>query len=277
MAENELNTLEVTGEQPPIETLKPSEPEPTTEEKPVDTVPDATNLQGDIEALEARRKKAEQAAREAEEKATYWRRQKAQERADYFRGQQKPPETPTTPAQSGPPKVDDFDDYNDFVRAQADFAVEQKKRQWDAEQAQKAENEARQQKMANLQERINEGFTKYDDFEEIAMDQTVPITPAVMEILAESEAPADVAYYLGKNRTQAIAISRMTPTAAARAIAKIEAEISANPAPPPKKTTSAPPPIKPLGSGPAAITKDPRKMSQAEYEEYRRQQGARMF
>jgi hypothetical protein len=111
----------------------------------------------------------------------------------------------------------------------------------------------------------------------VALAQTVPITPMVMEALAETENPADIAYYLGKNQPKAVAISRMTPIAAARAIAQIEASLSGTPPQPPtKKTTTAPPPIKPVGSS-NTVTKDPEKMTQAEYEAYRLAQGAKRF
>lgn len=275
MSENEL-AQEAIGEQPPIPSGDEQPPAPADEppgETPVDEPPDPAAVKAEIEALEARRKKAE-------EDAKYWRQEKAKARADYFRDRQKPDQPPAAsePETLKPPDPNDFDDYNDFVKAQTDFTVEAKKRQWDKEQADQADNKAYQDKMITLQEKIDQGYEKYDDFEEIALDNTVPITPTVMDILAESEMPADVAYYLGKNRTTAISISKMTPVAAARAIAKIETEIAASPPdPPPKKTTSAPPPIKPVGSGSAAITKDPSKMTQAEYEAWRNEQGARRF
>ena len=112
----------------------------------------------------------------------------------------------------------------------------------------------------------------------MALAETVPITSMVMEALAETENPADIAYYLGNNRTECIAISKMTPMAASRAIAKLETKLAGSaPAPKPtKKTTSAPPPIKPVGSS-NTVGKDPEKMTQAEYEAWRESQGARRF
>jgi len=77
---------------------------------------------------------------------------------------------------------------------------------------------------------------------------------------------------------EGVAISRMTPVKAARAIAQLEAKLAANPAPPPKKTTNAPPPIKPLGtSATAGISKDPDKMTVKEFEAWRLSQGAKKY
>jgi len=276
--DNELNTLPAAAEPqaPPPDAPPAEEPQIATapETTPPGTVneePDPASMKAEIEELAKKKQKAEEDAR-------YWRQQKSQARAEYFRDRQKPADSqPAAASELSKPKADDFDDYNDYVDALTDYKVEVKKRAWDQEAANKAANETYQQKQARLQEKINEGFTKYDDFEEVALENSVPITPMVVEILAESDAPADVAYYLGKNRTEAIAISRMTPIAAARAIAKIENQLAATPRQPTKTTTSAPAPIKPIGSGPAAISKNPEKMTQAEYEAWRTSQGARRF
>ena len=270
MSDNELNTL-VTGEQPPLDEI------PTTPDEPVDPVdehidetPDAAALQADIAKLEEQRKKAEEQAR-------YWRQQKAEARAEYFKSR-KPdePQTPSAPVDLKEPRETDFDDYSDYTKALTDYRVEVKQREWIEQQKQQKQNIQYQARMTKLQEGINSGYAKYDDFEEVALSQTVPITPAIAEILAETDNPADVAYYLGKNRTEAVSISRMTPVGAARAIAKIETKLEAGQQPA-KTTTQAPKPIKPIGSGPSEMQKNPEDMSQAEYEKWREEQGARRY
>ena len=287
--DNELNTLEITGEAPPVEAIEqpPAEEAPPAEEKPAedappqpDDAPDPAALQADIEKLKKQREKAEADAK-------YWRQEKARRRAEYFRDRQPEPQPAqaTPPAAEAPPQPqqDDFDDYNDFVRAeaqwQADRAAEARIRAWEKEQTDRAQNQAYQHKMESLQEKINAGYERFDDFEEVALDQTVPITAVVMDVLSECEDPAGVAYHLGKNRAEAVQISRMTPIAAARAIAKIESELAAQTAAPPKKTvSSAPPPVRPVsGGGSTSPTKDPDKMTQAEFEAMRNEQGARPY
>jgi hypothetical protein len=99
----------------------------------------------------------------------------------------------------------------------------------------------------------------------------------IQEILAETDNPADVAYYLGKNQAKTIAIGRMTPIAASRAIAQIEAEITVAPvAKTNNTTTNAPPPIKPVGSS-NMVGKDPEKMTPPEFNAWRESQGAKRF
>ena len=272
MADNEL--ADVVGDVPDIPAEAPAAAEPESapvETPPIDEAPDPESLQGDIEKLQEQRKKAE-------EDAQYWRRQKADARADYFKNREPAPQQPAAATQAARPNPDDFDDYNDYVDKLTDYKVDQKKASWDREQTEKEQSATHSNKMQNLQEKINAGFQRYDDFEDVALAQTVPITPMITEILAETEEPADIAYYLGKNHTKAIAIGRMTPIAATRAIAQIEAELSGQ-QPVTKQTnkiTNAPPPIKPVGSS-NTVTKDPEKMTQAEYEAYRLGQGAKKF
>ena len=270
--ENELNALdEVQGEVPAIPADEPAPdaadaaPE---EEKVIDEAPDPATLKAEIKDLQEKKEAAKEAA-------TKWRKEKAAARADYFKTRQEPAPVQPEAVEPSRPDPDNFDDYNDYVEKLTDWKVDQKTKQWDRDQAAKTDDVAYQEKMVRLQGKIDEGFTKYDDFEEVALAETVPITPMIQDVLAETENPADVAYYLGKNRTECIAISKLTPIAAARAIARIETKLEGgNPAPNPKKTTNAPPPIKPVGSS-NTVNKDPEKMTQAEYETWRASQGAR--
>ncbi len=244
-------------------------------EETVNQPPDPAAIKAETDRLEVVRKKAE-------EDAHYWRKQKAEARAEYFKSRgETPPQAAKPPEDLGigpEPKQENFDDYQKFLDAKIGFEVNKAKIQWDREQVRKNADVERQKKMETLQEKINLGFQEYPDFEEVALDNTVPITPLVMDILSDCDNPHKIAYYLGRNRAEAIQISRMTPIQAAKAIAKIEVEIakagippSANP-----KIPGAPPPIKPVGPS-HSITKDPEKMTQREFEEWRKSQGARRF
>ena len=281
---NELNTntLEPTGDEISVSTEPEpvtTEPEPvSTEEAPaepeptVDATPDPAALHADIEALEARRK-------EAEEKALYWRKQKAAERAAYFKGRQEEPPTPAPEPEPAmvAPREEDFENYNEFMDAKVNFSVQQERQKWDLEAQEKERSREYQKIQAEFDVKFNRGFEKYPDFEEVALSETVPITTAVKEILTTCEYPEDVAYFLGKNRQEAIRISHLTPLAAAREIAKIEIQIANTPSAPTKKTTKAPDPIKPVGGGDTHPTKDPNKMTQAEYNAWRESQGAKPY
>lgn len=288
-----INNLPKTEEAPPVVPAPEKPPEAKAEqplskagerlpEGMVDEPPDPGALKAEVERLQ-------EVKRKAEEDARYWRQQKAEARADYFRDRDRgvQPQSPAPPPADIPgmapePKAADFTDYDQYVKALTDHRVQMARAQWEIEGQRKAQQEAAQKRQENLKAKLQEGFQHYPDFEEVAFDRTAShITPMVVDILAECDHPADLAYYLAKNRVEGVAISRMTPLQAARAIAKLEDKILAtrgtpNPEPTNKPITKAPPPITPVG-GNAPVSKDPEKMTQKEYEAWRRSQGARPF
>lgn len=274
--------VETPPEQPPQEPLAT---EPAAQ--PVDNPPDPASLDPEVKRLQEVRDKARM-------DAEYWRKEKAQARADYFKSRQEPgvpyspPRTTPQPGEPKSPNQEDFDDYkkyqdahSKYVQDLVDYRTTQKIRSWETELTQRSAQVQYQQKMSSLQERLNEGFQKFGDFEEVALSETVPINNLIVEVLSESESPADVAYYLGKNRAEAIQISRMTPVGAARAIARIEMALKQNPFPttpnnPLRKVTNAPPPPKPVGSF-NSVGKDLEKMSQKEFESEMERRTGRRF
>jgi len=167
------------------------------------------------------------------------------------------------------PKLDDFETHEEYQAAMVDYRVDKKL----------AEHQATartQQSEAGLQgfisDLVNQGREKYQDFAKVAEVQTVPLTQGMLEIMQDLDNPADVAYYLGKNLKECTAISTMSPVQAARALTKIEgkvaAALTAAPTPTKPRVTKAPAPINPV-SGSHVVTKEPEKMTQAEYEAWR--------
>jgi len=248
--------------------------------KTVDEAPQVSpEIQAELDRLNAKKLELEKAAQTAEERAIYWRKQKAEARAEYFKGDRREPDRPPAPQEPavdvGPaPRKEDFEDYDKFMDATADYRAKLQIAQWRRDEEAKSHQTESKKKLDGLLEKLNKGYEKYPDFEEIARDPSVPITPVIVDILAESEIPEDVAYYLGKNRGEAIRLSRMTPIAAAKEVARIEMELTKTN--PEIKITKAPPPIKPIGSG-ETVTKEADKMTQKEYEQWRNSQGARRF
>ena len=239
----------------------------------IDEAPDPAKLESEIEHLRKIREKAE-------EDAAYWRRQKAEARADYFKSKDAPQPAAEQAGVGPEPKPESFESYDDYVKELTQYQVKKARAEWEREAEQRTRQQSQQERQASLQAKLNEGFRKYPDFEEVALNPSAThITPMVVDILAECEAPADVAYYLAKNAVEGVAISKMTPIQAARAIAKIESQFTGQSAqPPPKRTvSSAPPPIKPLSAGASGPTKDPSKMTNAEYKAWRESNGARRF
>jgi len=130
-----------------------------------------------------------------------------------------------------------------------------------------ARREAERERMALVEayhEREEAVRDKYDDFEKVAYNPSLPITPVMAETIQASDVGPELAYYLGSNPREADRISRLSPYLQAKEIGKIEAKLADNPVPI-KKTTSAPAPIKPVtargvGSG-SYETTDPRSVT----------------
>jgi signal recognition particle GTPase len=143
-----------------------------------------------------------------------------------------------------------------------------------------AEREAQERStkvVSTFKDREEEFRTKNADYDDVVHDD-VPITKEMAAMILESEIGPDVAYYLGKNLDEATRISRLNPLAQAREIGKIEAALSSS-NPPVKKASSAPEPIKPVGSrstAPVVSTSDPRstKMSDSEWIKQRNAENA---
>lgn len=93
-------------------------------------------------------------------------------------------------------------------------------------------------------EREEKAREKYADFEQVAYNPSLPITTVMAQTIQASDVGPEVAYYLGANPKEADRIARLAPILQAKEIGRIEAHVSANPAP--KRTTSAPAPITPV-------------------------------
>ena len=167
------------------------------------------------------------------------------------------------------PKQEDFTDYSEFIRADAEWVadkrareiIEQERQQFRKSQAQRSQQAAMDAHM----DRVEKAREKYEDFDDVAFAEDVPITNEMRNAILGSEHGADIQYYLGSHPDEAARITRMDAYAQVREIGKLEGKLTAKP---PKKSTTAPPPPKTLRGG-GKPEKDPAKMTQVEYEAWR--------
>ncbi len=144
--------------------------------------------------------------------------------------------------------------------------------EWKRGQERKAESQ--QKREQKLQESA-QGFAQSNpDYFEVISNPYLRISQDMVDVIADTDNPAALAYYLGKNPQEAERISAMNLAGVARAIGRIEAELSA---PPPlrqitpKTVTKAPPPVTTLTGAPAVV-KSLEEMSMREYDEQRRKE-----
>lgn len=172
---------------------------------------------------------------------------------------------------AGPPRQEDFESYEDYVEARAIWKMEQKLAEREQRMAEREAQQQAQETMRRWSARVEAARSKYEDFDE-ALDTDVKITPAIQQALMESEAGAEIAYYLGKHPEEAARIAALTPVAAIREIGKIEAKLTSSPSEQKPKVSNAPPPARTLmGRAAAADLSDP-KLSYEEWERLRNAQ-----
>ena len=194
-------------------------------------------------------------------------------------------------AQPEPPKT--------FTQEELDAAISKRlareQRKWEREQAAKAapapapaageqpvageepdvmvlaERIANQREQAKAVAKVVEAYhdreetarEKYDDFDQVAYNPTLPITDPMAATIRESDVGPEIIYYLGQNPAEAKRISQLSPLSQAKELGKLEDKLASNP--PAKRTSSAPAPIKPLAgkasSAPTFDTTDPRAIA----------------
>lgn len=267
----------------PAETEEPEGSEPSLDEG---TSVESTGEPGEVDTKPQVKGAAEERIgtltrkwRESQQEAAYWKGIADGKKA----GTDTPGETPQGVQPTKPkPRQSDFENYDDYVDALTDWKTDEKIAAFQREAAAKATDLRTRDNESQFQAKLVEGAERYEDFEDVAQNPVLPITPAMVEILKDTDYPADIAYYLGRNIKECTMISRLPQLQAARVIGRIEAEIKSKfvdgkpPVAPakPKTVTNAPPPVKPIGSA-EVVTKDPNKMTQSEYEEWRRQGGGK--
>jgi hypothetical protein len=179
------------------------------------------------------------ARREAEREAEYWR----------MRAQQAPPvQQPTPQAQPAgeqPPTPQQFQTYDDYVTARAQYEGRQaamalyvqaeQQRAWQAAQTEYV------RRAQNLNERLIADGAKYPDFDDVVRSQQTRITTVMADALGYMPNPADIAYYLGKNRQESARIAQLPPIQQAIEIARIGATLAATPTQKTVSTAPAPP------------------------------------
>ena len=171
------------------------------------------------------------------------------------------------------PRIDNFDNFDQYVAAKAEYIARKQIESTltEREKRQQAEREAteRAKTVESWNKRIAAATAEMPDFEEVLASSDVPMTPPMQQAIMESDIGPKLAYYLANNPDEAEKIASMSPIGAIRTLGRIEERLSNSK--PAVKTTDAPPPIKPIGAS-AAVSKDPSKMTDAEFAAWRKAQ-----
>lgn len=207
--------------------------------------------------------------------ALVFQRHQAEREAAYWKQQAQ-----ATQAPAAAPKVSDFDSHDEYEQAMLEHRIEDGVNRGLAKTAEQHATKFSQQAQTAAAEtynqRVSEAVTRMPDFVEVVGKSEVPMSAALQEALMDSEKGPELVYHLAKNPAEAERLNAMSVRQMDREIGRLETSIGtkAPPAPPAARTTNAPPPVKPGSPASAPANTDPSKMTQTEYEAWRKGQGA---
>ncbi|MGO9172000.1 MAG: hypothetical protein ACLP7P_08560 [Rhodomicrobium sp.] len=165
------------------------------------------------------------------------------------------------------PRPEDYPNDQAYMAAVAEQAVKkaqlnilEKNAREAGERAAAAAEEAWRERTADFRARVA-------DFDAVAHNPNLKISPIMADAIRESERGAEIAYYLGKNPNEAARIASLAPVSQATAIARLESRVSKAPA---QSQTKAPPAAEQTLKGKGSAGKSLEDMS---FEEYRKARG----
>lgn len=106
---------------------------------------------------------------------------------------------------------------------------------------------------------------RFPDYDAVAHNPNVPISDTMAQVILKSENGPEIAYHLGKNPQEAARIARLPALDQAAELGAIKAKLNAPKAPP----KQPPAPVDPVSGIRAGGSKDPAKMTMAEYVAWR--------
>ncbi len=227
---------------PVVQPEQPSTAEPVSEEKPV---AEKTFTQKELDEIVQKRlhKESRKLSREAEEKAKI-----LAEREYYKRlAEEAKPAPQKTP---GKPVPSDFSDYEQYTEALTEWKLEEKLKTIRQESAQQQQERQASEYVAKASEKLAAGSEKYEDFDEVVGNPDLRVTREMAAAIVETDAPDDVAYFLGENPKEAARIAALPPVKQIWEIARIADKFKKQPS-----ATKAPPPITP-NTATSQATKD---------------------
>ena len=176
------------------------------------------------------------------------------------KAEEKPKEKPQEP------NIDDFETYEEYEEELNKYEESLNDRESDS-----SKEEAPKQETTLDQNEINmvleDGIEKYDDFKEVVLDDTLPLTEEALSLAIESDKAEDILYYIGIHKDYAEEIAGLSGMALAKEIGKLEVLVDKEVKKSGKKQTKAPEPIKPVdGGGVTPKTMDDDDISYEEYE-----------
>jgi len=190
-------------------------------------------------------------------------------------GQQPAPAAPVATDIGEPPKEADFDNWNDFNRAETAYEVKKGIAEDREQQAQVAGEAQNREIFSRHQQRVEVARGNHEDWDEVAQQAQFPVPAGVQLYIMQDDAGAEILYHLAKNPEVSRKLSQMPDVLAIAEVGKIAASLAGDsktaPVPTGKPVSTAPKPRKPVGGGATKnkLPLDDPRVSQAEYDRRR--------
>jgi len=248
----EREAVELDDNMPPVEEIEESAPpeeeietpEPVEEPEP-EKKPDGDRVQKRINKITREKHEARARAEAAERRLKELEAQKPQA---------------ATVAEE--PKIEDYD-YDDEAHRAAlvRYQVAQEMARERERMAIESQETAKQQAAREFQAKVD--AAGIEDYAEVIQNlvEVVPIPETIVDAIQRDERGPELAYYLGNHLDVADKLVGLPPMQAALELGKISAGLSKGKQ---IKTTTAPEPVKTVGSGGGTAPKEPEEMSMDE-------------
>lgn len=256
--------------------MEQQQPEQTEQEPEAKAEQEGEGDEKKPESKNYSQEEVDRIVRKAKRNAAYLARKEAE--AELYRQMATKPvqqDAQPAPKADDAPKRENFESYEDYIEARAEWRAEQKVQAALEQQAQRQQQQTQQtsqaQQVQRFQAQLQEVAKTLPDFQSVmeAADE-VPLTQAMRDAILESEVGALLTYHLAKNPAEASRIASLSATGQIKALGAIEASLNRKPEP---QVSKAPTPITPISGGSASV-RDPSKMSMDEYAAWRKKQGA---
>jgi len=164
------------------------------------------------------------------------------------------------------PDISQFDTLDDYVEAVAEYKLQQKAQSAQNQQAKQTQEQAIAQDWVA---KVDKARSVAPDFDEVFSNVAdVPFAQVALDAVAQHPKGAEIAYILGKDPSEAYRIAALAPYQQLMAIGEVAARANL---PKPKTVSTAPAPVKPVGSS-SGGKKSINEMTDKEYNEFRANQ-----
>lgn len=173
------------------------------------------------------------------------------------------------------PKEDDFDDHIEYAAARAVWTASQRAADREKllanDELTALQQQREQEVTANFRERETEASARLENYQQVVTNPNLTVTKAMTDVIVRADNGPDIAYHLGSNPAEAFRIANLPETEQVFELGRIASVLTL---PKAKTQSEAPPPIKPV-KGSANQSRDPTRMSNEEYREWRKKGGGR--